>query len=79
VSSRDKLIQKILAGNANISFGDARSLLLWLGFAERVKGSHYGFRKEGMANIILKRRPQLLPYQVELIREVLKKHGYKET
>ena len=79
MSSRDKLIQKILAGNTNVSFDDVRSLLLWLGFAEKVKGSHYGFRKEGMANIILKRRSQLLLYQVELIREVLKKHGYKET
>ena len=46
----DKLKQKILDGksDANISFEDLRSLLLSLGFVERIKGSHHTYRKSGV-------------------------------
>lgn len=45
----------------------------------KVSGSHYVFRKADIdLNISLKKRPQLYPYQVEDLREVLKKNGYKE-
>ncbi len=79
MSTREKLIQKILADSKNITFDETRSLLIWLGFEERVRGSHHGFQKDSMGlNITLKKRPQLLAYQVQEVREVLKKHGYKE-
>lgn len=79
MSSRDKLIQKILAGAKNISFDEAGSLLLWLGFKVKVSGSHYVYRKAGTdCTISIKRRPQLHPYQINDLREVLIKHGYKE-
>lgn len=79
MSNREKLIQKILAGNQAISFDEAKNLLLWLGFSEKVSGSHHVFRKKGFENTVsLKIRPQLLRYQIDNIREVLLKHGYQE-
>ena len=41
----EKLLQKILAGASdnNIRFADLRSLLLRLGFEEKVRGSHHIF------------------------------------
>ena len=79
MSSRDKLIHKILTGTKNITFDEVRALLLWLGFKERVRGSHFGFHDDAMGlNITIKRRKELLAYQVHEAREVLKKHGYKE-
>jgi hypothetical protein len=47
----EKLLTKILEGNAdaNVSFEEIRNLLLWLGFEERIRGSHHIFRKEGIA------------------------------
>ena len=72
----EKLIEKILAGG-NVSYDDAERILLRLGFKLEIKGSHHIFRKEGYErNISLKRRSQLLPYQIELLKEVLKDHGY---
>ena len=43
-------LRKILTGrsDAAISFSDLRRLLLRLGFAERVRGSHHIFTKEGV-------------------------------
>ena len=79
MSSREKLIQKILAGAKNISFDEAESLLLWLGFKVKVSGSHHVYRKADVdCTVSIKRRPQLLTYQIDDLREVLIKHGYKE-
>lgn len=80
MSSRDKLIKRILSGNKNVSFKEAESLLLWLGFGVEVSGSHHVFRKVGVAcTVSLKKRPQLFAYQIDDLREVLIKHGYKDT
>lgn len=79
MSSREKLIQKILSGASNISFNEAENLLFWLGFNVKVCGSHHVFRKTGLdCTISLKRRSQLLTYQIADLREVLLKHGYEE-
>jgi len=77
MSSIEKLILKILAGSF-ISYADAERLLLNLGYTLKIRGSHHGFRKLGYSNIILKRRSQLLPYQIKELQEALIKHGYKE-
>ena len=78
MSKFDKLRQKILDGksDANISFEDLRNFLLSLGFAERIKGSHHNYRKEGVAE-----KPNLQrdgskakSYQVRQIIDVLKKY-----
>ncbi|MGI8555718.1 MAG: type II toxin-antitoxin system HicA family toxin [Pyrinomonadaceae bacterium] len=79
MSKFDKLRQKILDGksDANINFEDLRGLLTNLGFAERIKGSHHSYRKEG-----INEKPNLQrdgskakSYQVRQIREILKRHN----
>lgn len=50
MGKHDKLLLQILQGqsDANISFDDLRRLLLHLGFEERIRSSHYMFRKSGV-------------------------------
>lgn len=72
----EKLIQKVFQ-NRPISYNDAERLLKNLGFDVIVCGSHHVFRKKGYAkNVSIKKRPQLLPYQLRDIKEVLRDHGY---
>lgn len=74
VSKYDKLIQKIKSGQS-ISYEEAEILLLKFGFNVRSRGSHHVFSKEGYEkNISIKKRSQLLPYQMRLIEEVVKNH-----
>ncbi len=76
MSKKEKLIQKILTGK-NITYKDAENILLQLGFQLKMRGSHHNFRKTGYNKTIsIKKRPQLLAYQVEDLKEVLKDHGY---
>lgn len=78
MSSLEKLIQKILGGK-KISYKDAERILLSLGFKVKITGSHYVFRKIGTPyNISLKKRPELLAYQIKMLQEVLLNHGYEE-
>jgi hypothetical protein len=51
-----KVLFKILRGlsDSNIPFCDLRGLLIRLGFTERVRGSHYVFKRAGVdARIVL--------------------------
>lgn len=71
----DSVLLQVLRGSsdANIRFGDLRGLLLRLGFAERIKGSHHIFTYEGVAEI-LNLQPKnsfAKPYQVKQVRKVL--------
>lgn len=76
MSKRDKLIQKILKGD-NVTYSDAKNILTELGYELDVTGSHHNFRKEGQPKTItLKKRTQLISYQIRLVQEVLKNHGY---
>ncbi len=76
MSKLQKLIQKILDGR-DVSYKEAETLLLKMDFRLEIRGSHHIFRKEGyIRNISIKRRPQLLPYQIADLREVLREHGY---
>lgn len=77
MSVLEKLIQKIFNGS-QISYNDAEKILLMLGYELRIRSSHHGFRKNGFPNIILKRRSQLLPYQIQELQEVLLDHGYEK-
>ena len=74
----DKLLSRILRGtsDANISFEDLRHLLKRLGFAERIRGDHYIFTKNGVEEI-LNLQPQgsqAKSYQVKQVRGVIVKH-----
>jgi predicted RNA binding protein YcfA (HicA-like mRNA interferase family) len=77
MSAFEKLIQKIF-NSSQISYDDAARVLLKLEYMLRVRGSHHGFRKDGHKQVILKRRSQLKPYQLSLLQEVLRVHGYEK-
>ncbi|MEX0661116.1 MAG: type II toxin-antitoxin system HicA family toxin [Balneolaceae bacterium] len=76
-----KTIEKILSGrsDANIKFNDLYSLLLYLGFEVRIKGSHHIFRKKGVKEMIniQKDGSKAKPYQIRQIRTIL--YEYKLT
>ena len=77
MSTFEKLIKKVFANSA-ISYSDAEKILLKLGFQLNIEGSHHVFRKNGyLKTISLKKRKQLLPYQIRMLREVLIKHEYE--
>ncbi len=77
MTSKQKLINKIL-NQSSISYDEAEKILFTLGFELNIRGSHHIFRKMGFEkNISLKKRSELLPYQVKLLKEVLIEHGYK--
>ena len=50
MSRHERLVRTILLGrsDANIRFSDLRALMRYLGFQERVRGSHHLFDKEGI-------------------------------
>ena len=72
------MLLQVLQGtaDANIRFEDLRSLLVHLGFIERVKGSHHIFAKPEVAEILnLQPRGSFAkPYQVKQVREVILKY-----
>jgi predicted RNA binding protein YcfA (HicA-like mRNA interferase family) len=78
MSKTEKLIQKIFAYQ-DVSYKEAEKLLLDLGYELKVCGSHHVFRMVGHRHITLKKRPQLLPYQIADLQEALRDHGYEET
>jgi len=64
----------------SLSYEEAESFLLKLGFKMRSPGSsHFIFWKEGYEkNISLKKRSQLLPYQIRMLEEVVKNYEQNE-
>lgn len=78
MSSEEKLINKILTGR-NISYKDAEKILFKLGFDLKITALHHIFRKKGYStNISLKKRAELLSYQIKILQEILQDHGYKK-
>ena len=74
----EKIIDKIIRGtsDANIAFDDIRSLLAFLGFDERIRGSHHLYRKMGIIEKINIQRAgnKAKPYQIKQIREIILKY-----
>ena len=74
----ERMVRTILRGrsDANIRFDELRALMRYLGFDERVRGSHHLFDKEGIAEIVnLQRRGgQAKPYQVRQVRRLILKY-----
>ena len=78
MDKHEKLLATILQGtsDANIRFRDLCALLRYLGFEERIRGSHHSFRKAGVFE-----KPNLQAdgalarqYQVRQVRAVILKH-----
>jgi hypothetical protein len=79
---RKRVIQQILSGasDANVRFEELRALLAGLGFAERIRGDHHIFSKNGVAEILnLQPRGSLAkPYQVKQVRAVIVRYKLAE-
>jgi predicted RNA binding protein YcfA (HicA-like mRNA interferase family) len=80
---RNKLMERILRGTSdtNIPFKEMCQLLRSLGFAERIRGSHHIFTKEGIMEI-LNLQPKdanAKPYQVKQVRNVILKYKLGEA
>lgn len=79
MSRHDKTLRKVLGGrsDANLSFADLCGLLKHLGFAERIRGDHHIFTREGLAEIInlQPKDGQAKPYQVRQVRKLIVEHG----
>jgi len=79
VGKLDKTLEKILSGrsDAGIRFSDLVRLLARFGFAERVRGDHHIFTREGVEEILnlQPRGSAAKPYQVKQIRLVILRYG----
>lgn len=76
MSKFQKLVERVFEGRS-VSYEEAEKILLGLGFRMESRGSHHVFRKSGYErNISIKKRSQLLPYQLNDLKEVLGDHGY---
>ena len=78
MAARDKTLTAVLRGtsDANIDFRDLCSLLSSLGFAERIRGSHHIFTRDGIEEILnlQPKRGKSKPYQVKQVRRVILKY-----
>ncbi len=74
----ESILLRVLRGSsdASIRFSELRALLSRIGFAERIKGSHHIFTREGVAEILnlQPRNSMAKPYQVKQVRRVLVQH-----
>jgi hypothetical protein len=75
VSKVSKTLDRVLRGNAdaNIRFDDLCTLLRHLGFAERIRGDHHIFTRDGVVEILnlQAREGKAKAYQVKQIRGVI--------
>jgi predicted RNA binding protein YcfA (HicA-like mRNA interferase family) len=78
VGKHEKMMEKILRGtsDANTGFDDIRNMLLYLGFEERIRGSHHLYRRKGIEEKINFQRAgdKAKPYQVKQVREIILKY-----
>ncbi len=78
MNRQERLRRRILDGRSdtNVRFDELRSLLVNLGFVERVRGSHHIFRKTGVAERINLQRDgsHAKPYQVRQVRQLIVKY-----
>ena len=82
MGKHQKIIQRILGGRSdnNLQFEELRSLLIRLGFEERIKGSHHVFRRVGVEDKVNIQRDGHLTkaYQVRQVRRVLLEYNLVE-
>lgn len=78
MATKEKTLARLLGGGSDSSlpFEDVRELLLSLGFAERIKGSHHIFSRPDLPEV-LNLQPvgaKAKPYQVKQVRNLLLKY-----
>ena len=61
----------------NIRFADFRNLIISFGFRERIKGDHYIYKREGIAEriVIQPLGNKAKAYQVKQVRMIFEKYG----
>ena len=78
MSKHEKTLLKIISGfsDKNISFSELCSMLKYLGFEERIKGSHHIFSRNGVEEIlnIQPKKSKAKPYQVKQVRNIILKY-----
>ena len=83
MSRHERLVRTILRGrsDANVRFDELRALMGYLGFEERVRGSHHLFSKEGVLEIVNLQAQggQAKPYQVRQVRRLIIKYRLGEA
>ncbi len=74
-----KLLERILSGrsDAGIRFSELGQFLTHLGFAERTRGDHHIFTRDGVEEILnlQPRGSRAKAYQVRQVRNVILKYG----
>ena len=62
--------------DANVRFGDLRTLLGALGFEERIRGSHHIFTRERVEEIVnlQPKGGKAKPYQVKQMRQLITRY-----
>lgn len=82
MGKHEKLLLQVLRGtsDANIPFDGLRALLYWLGFEERIRGSHYIFTRDAVDEILnlQPKGAQAKAYQVKQVRQVIVKYKLAE-
>lgn len=72
IMSKFEKIKAKIKNRQSVSYAEAENVLTKLGFTVRSKGSHHVFTKDGYSkNISIKKCPELLNYQLDLISEAL--------
>ncbi|MBI5364098.1 MAG: type II toxin-antitoxin system HicA family toxin [Planctomycetes bacterium] len=75
MGTHEKTLERLLRGTSDASFRfeEIRSLLVHLGFDERVRGSHHIFSRTGIEEILnlQPRGSQAKPYQVKQVRALV--------
>jgi len=80
MSQRQKFLALLMAvsPSATLDFGALVNLLLFLGFKQRIKGSHHIFTRSGVKEII-NIQPAVgdtvKPYQAKQIRELISRYN----
>jgi len=78
MSKFERTLLKILSGSSDkdISFSELCSVLKYMGFQERIKGSHHIFFKDGIEEIfnIQPKKSKAKSYQVKQVRNIILKH-----
>lgn len=78
MSTIDKILIDVMSGTKdnNIRFTDLQKLLETLGFNCRIKGDHFIYTKDGIAEIINIQpdKNKSKPYQVKQIRNIILKY-----
>ncbi len=74
----ERLLHTILRGrsDANVRFSDLRALMLYLGFGERIRGSHRLFDRAGIVEIVNLQCQggHAKPHQVRQVRQLILKY-----